>query len=280
MRCPGCGWEQPVAETCVVCGVRLTQRGETAAEARRREYARSQTVSQTGGGLKESLTQPVTWPLMAVRGVVGAAACALAAYILILQEGVVLNPTAVMVVLAFGFVGLYWILSALLAISLRQFLMEMLAFLIATVGLRLNLPEAFDSEQLRRGAKSVAARLKSPPPGGAVANSPDAALGQALSGSKAVEGELVEFRKQVDVVAGEAQALLDAGVPTQPWLEWKAQADLMRSMHAKLAPEARGAADLVLRRLSALERAMEQAVGGGTGSGAVESARSALEGLK
>lgn len=277
MRCPGCGWEQPLSETCVVCGVRLTQRGETAAEARRREYRESQTASRQSRSIQESMTLPVTRPLKLVRALVGAGACGIATYILIIQEGVVLNPMAVLVVLAYGFVGLYWILSALVDISLRQFLLEMMAFLIATVGLRMDLPEAFDSEQLQRGAATLTAKLKNKAVKGKEAPGAAKETSKGDPGAE-VAGDLGEFEQQLQSVVTEAKALVDAGVPTQEWLQWKALGEELRSMHNRLAPQSQEKTESTLRKLGALERAMEQAAGG-SNPDAVEAARKALDAL-
>ncbi len=274
MRCPGCGWEQPIAETCVVCGVRLTNRGETAAEARRRQAQQEEEEAAAPSSFREALPLDISAPLQIVRALSGAVTAGIATYIVIIQEGVVLTPMATLVVLAYGFVGVYWILSALMDISLRQFLMEMVAFLVATVGLRVNLPEAFDSEQIRKGAGVLSEKLRAKAAKGkADASKPQSDL---VPGGNA---DLGPFNEQLQTVITEAQALLDGGVPTQDWLNWKASGDELRTIHSKLAAPLQEQTSGTLRKLGSLERAMESAASGAD-TEAIAAAAKALQALR
>lgn len=293
MRCPGCGWEQPPGETCEACGARMTGKDLTPAEARAKAIQRARdaaaleeaslrcgraaskkpkTKAEFGSKeLLQLLATPLRRPLMAVRAVVGALTLALGLYVLVFQSNVLLTPLATVVVLAYAFVGLYWILTGLLSIAVRQFLLEMLAFLVVTVGLRVNLPEAFNSE-LAQSRKPAVAKAK------ATAKAETAKGPEKEAAPAAESGAPPEFKAQLTALANGGAQLLDAGVDTQAWMQWEL-GDALRKLRSGLPSATQEATAGVMRKVASLERAMESAVGGDSVR-ATDDARAALDVLR
>ncbi|GEM_PF-6203156 len=262
-----------MAEACVVCGTRLVERGTTAAEARRQALRQSIAPEKKFSNMREFLELRCGGPLLAARALVGASAASLGTYLLVLQDDVILEPGSTMVLIAYIFVGLFWTITSLLEISMRQFLLEMLAFLIVTVGLRVTIPEAFDRENFASRKASVARTGKGSADRKATGGNSheDAAL--------PASAPLAAFLDEATEAASEARELAVDGVTAQEWMQWRSTAEHIRTLRSSLGTEFSPITDPVMRQLATLERALETATGqdGAAQTTAVDRAADALE---
>jgi len=109
--------------------------------------------SQAGSGIRaageaaDPYLAPIRPALRVVRTLAGLAVTGLGGW-LFLGQDMVLAPAQVLYLIAFSCVGLFWLLSGTFVVTVRQFVLEMLLLVCATILLYVTLPEAFDPGKL------------------------------------------------------------------------------------------------------------------------------------
>jgi hypothetical protein len=83
-----------------------------------------------------------------VRTAAGVLAVGFGGWLFLLGQEMTLSPFNVILLIGYACVGLFWVLSATLPVTVRQFAMEMLLCAASTVLLVVTLPEAFDTGKL------------------------------------------------------------------------------------------------------------------------------------
>jgi hypothetical protein len=167
MRCPKCSFTQPAGPECLRCGI-IFDKYRTVQESQ--EPTVEDPVSEpevapaerpVGNAVGNATTtqppvlspvrqkddpfeKPIRTSLRIVRTGAGVLAVSFGSWLFVWGQDCSLAPFHVLLLITYGCVGLFWVLSAPLKVSVRQFAIEMLLFVFATVLLKVALPEAFD----------------------------------------------------------------------------------------------------------------------------------------
>jgi hypothetical protein len=93
----------------------------------------------------------------------------LGAWLFVFGQDFVMTPVEVVLILVYGMVSLFWLLSAPIRVSIRQFAIEVVIFAGAALALYAMMPEAFDVNRLSRHSDENRRLLVRPSSGGASA---------------------------------------------------------------------------------------------------------------
>ena len=219
MKCPKCGFEQPVSLECIRCGIVFSKFAksqkqaldELAEQSAELSETRPIDVDDTPATFRQDQPAPVrrdTSPLMNpaaapptsgtspggtplptfqtaptspnpldmpigpalrwVRLAAGLMAITFGSLLFWAGEAVAPEPIEALLLIIYLCVGVFWVLSFTFpTISVRRFSLEMLLFVVVTLGIRLTSPDLFDSgkltQGLRRPPESAAAAMSTTP---------------------------------------------------------------------------------------------------------------------
>ncbi len=142
MNCPKCGFVQPEADECVQCGV-LVARYRPDSERPKAPTREESEETIDEPTQPDPLKRPIRPPLRFVRTSAGLIGLALGSWLFLAGQLLELKPAHVLFMIAYACISLFWVLSAFVRVPVKQFAVEMLIFVVATLGLRIALPEAF-----------------------------------------------------------------------------------------------------------------------------------------
>jgi len=171
-----------------------------------------------------------------------------------------LKPYHVLFLIAFGCVSLFWILSTPIKISVRQFAIEMLLFIVATLLLRVGLPEAFE-------LGSLSHQTRAPLHGGPVWEKTEAKVNAE------------SFSKQVSGIAKSARGVLYDPEASRLAETWFADCDRARRTFRHLDAVGRKKCENLYKGMLALEASLERVLKQSSGLGAFEKAYIEVESL-
>ncbi len=180
MKCPQCLFDQPDAGVCVACGYVVAS--VKPRYAHHPDFAARQDASEARQGGRGSAPSPVSVPpasyydspydrpirasLRWIRSVGGLLGAMLGAWLFIFGQDIVMTPLEVVLILIYGMVSLFWLLSAPIRVSIRQFAIEVVFFTGAALALFAMMPEAFDVNRLSRSGDQTHRLLVRPSSGG------------------------------------------------------------------------------------------------------------------
>ena len=175
MKCPRCQYSQVSSSRCIACGhefdemlspmERKAQSPEQppVAPAPRPPYDDEfgdgeDTPVETPRPIQEMLQnarvetspyeRPIRPSLRIVRTLAGVAGAGLGAWLFVVGQEITFAPIHMVVLIVYGCISLFWIASAPIRVSVRQFVFEMILFIAATLFLKVAVPEAFDVGRL------------------------------------------------------------------------------------------------------------------------------------
>jgi len=152
------------------------------------------------------------------------------------------GPAQVLFLIGYGCVSLFWILSAPIRVPVRQFAVEMLVFVVATLLLRVALPAAFDL--------------------GRLSNNESAPLSAGLKGPDFVQDVTpAAFANEADNLCRLARAVLDDPDDGVVVDEWMVAAEGFRKLFRRLSAEQREEAELIYKGSIVLESRIKAVVG-------------------
>jgi len=191
MKCPKCGFEQPVGLECIRCGIVFSKYTKPQKQALRELAEQADELSETrpldmnetpatfaqeapapdhkpappnrttapGGTSAPPLSSPginaldqqVRPALKYIRLAAGLLAITFGSLLFWAGEAVSPEPIEALLLIIYLCVGVFWVLSLTLELTLRRFSMEMLLFVVVTLAIRLTSPELFDPGKLTRG---------------------------------------------------------------------------------------------------------------------------------
>ena len=243
MECPKCGFIQPASLECISCGIMI--------ERFRPEDERPiQQQTQAPAGMTpprfkttddDPFGRPIRSSLRIARTGAGIVGLGLGAWLFLAGQNLDLAPHQVLFLIGYGCISLFWILSAVLTISVRQFAIEMLIFVISTLLLRVALPEAFDP--------------------GTLSNRHSTALNAGLGDKVRSQGISSEvFVAKVEQLVNEARTVLDDSSDQTVAREWLDLADQLRKQFRAMDPPERKQIEALYKGVVALETHMKDAL--------------------
>lgn len=227
MQCPKCGFKQPSGLECLNCGLIF---------AKYRPEEHRQPAPQPAAPPPpppDPFRAPIRPLLRAIRTMAGLVAVVVGAWLFLGGQELHLLPLHVVLLIGYACVGLFWLLSAVLPVTVKQFAIEMLIFVISTVLLKVALPEAFDPGRL--------SNTETGPLQG----------GEAASVSAKLDAD--DYARQAEELARLARDVLDA--PGDPTMKetWARSAQQCRTAFRKLSRDERRKAEATYKAAVALE---------------------------
>jgi hypothetical protein len=263
MECPKCGFIQPASLECISCGIMIER-------FRPEDERPSQQQSQAPAGMAPSqfktvaedpFGKPIRNSLRIARTGAGVVGLALGAWLFLAGQNLDLAPHHVLFLIGYGCISLFWVLSAILTISVRQFAVEMLIFVISTLLLRVALPEAFDPGTLsNRHSTALNAGLG------------DIAQSQGISGAV--------FVARVEQLVDDARTVLDDSTNQENAREWLDHADILRKQFREMESPERKKIEVLYKGLVALETHLKEALSDDAPLDAFEKVFVSLESLE
>lgn len=251
MKCPKCGFEQPPSVECVHCGV-IIERARP--ESEREEVIRRYVESTKAELAEDPLGRPIRPALKVIRTAAGIIGLLVGGWLFVVGQQIDLRPFHVLFLIGYGCVSLFWVFSSWLRVSVRQFAVEMLIFVVATLLLKIALPEAFHPGTLSN-------RESGPLFAGVPAMSPET------------------FSRRAEGLASLARDVLDDIRDEDRLSSWLSScSNLKRSFGEMKAQERKRVGD-VYKKLVALEAKLKQVARKPDAEGFAQ-ARSAVEGLE
>ncbi len=264
MNCPKCGFQQPTGPECMDCGL-IFSKFKTE-EMRQQhmtppisEAPRAPEPTAVEFGAPDPLQMPIRPLLRVVRTFAGVMAIMFGIWLFFIGESYNLEPYHVLLLIAYACVGLFWVMSTPLKVSVKQFAIEMLVFVFATVLLKVALPEVFELGKLSN-------RESGPLIGDSGSSSEQKALTEK------------DFAAKVEDLLEEAREVLDDPSDkklTEAWLERSATT---RKLFRKMSKDERKKAEALYKGAVALEEKMEGVIVT-AGKRGVDDAFNALEDL-
>ena len=258
MKCPKCGFVQPESEECLNCTV-LVNRYKPS-EKREEEKAAIPLVEfQTVDG--DPFAQPIRPGLRFVRTGAGVVGIGVGAWLFGAGQNLDYGPAQVLFLIGYGCISLFWILSAPIRVPVRQFAIEMLIFIMATLLLRLALPAAFDL--------------------GRLSNSESAPLSAGLNDPDFVqEVTPAAFANEASRLCRLAQAVLDEPGSGEAVAAWKSADEKFRKRFRRLNAEQREEAEVIYKGSILLESRIKVVISNESSVTDFQAAVQALESLK
>lgn len=279
MQCPKCNFTQPTGPECLKCGIifdkyRAQMEAHESTEEDPKEYADAapapaEPVRPPAAALarlnpvrsEDPFQRPIRTSLRIVRTGAGVLAIAFGSWLFLWGQDQSLEPFHVLLLIAYGCVGLFWILSAPLKVSVKQFAIEMLLFVFATVLLKVALPEAFDLGTLSNRKSGPLAGGHGPGP--SETSVPDAGY----------------FVGALEGLASKARDVLDAPQEGDGLRNWLSDCAQLKLAFRKLNKEERKKVEKAYKATVALEQKMEQ-LAEDFGEGRADAAFGAVEALE
>lgn len=234
MKCPKCGFLQPATDECIQCGVFVeryrpeTLRPKVPAPEELEKTAEDPALDP------DPLKRPIRPSLRIARSGAGVVGLALGSWLFLAGQQLELRPAHVLFLIAYACVSLFWVLTAFVRVPVRQFAVEMLVFIVATLGLRVALPEAFSL----------------------------GTLSNQLSGPYiADEGEALprpeDFHEQIGQLADKARSVLQTPTDKALSAEWLTACKELKVAYRALPADARNRIEKSYKGLVALETRLE-----------------------
>lgn len=280
MQCPKCDFTQPAGPECLRCGIifdkfRLVQESQEPTVDDPATHEEVVPEAPPVGTNKptpppalspvfqkeDPFGKPIRTSLRIVRTGAGVLAVAFGSWLFVWGQDYSLAPFHVLLLITYGCVGLFWILSAPLKVSVKQFAIEMLLFVFATVLLKVALPEAFDL--------------------GTMSNKTSGPLaGGGLPGpSEPVPPDADVYAGVLDSLANKARDVLDDPEATNRVEGWLRECRTIKHDFRRMAREQRKSVENAYKATVALEQKMEQ-LKTGAGGGEVDQVFEAVENLE
>jgi hypothetical protein len=182
----------------------------------------------------DPFAQPIRPGLRFVRTGAGVVGLGVGAWLFGAGQDLDYGPAQVLFLIGYGCISLFWILSAPIRVPVKQFAIEMLIFIIATLLLRLALPAAFDL--------------------GRLSNNESAPLSAGLNGPDFVQDVTpAAFANEADNLCKLTRALLDESENGEVTVAWKSAHKKFRKIFRNLSAEERKDAELVYKGSILLE---------------------------
>jgi len=259
MKCPKCGFVQPQTEECLSCGL-IIERYRSQDEIRQLK----EEVQQASEPEEEdAFGRPIRSSMRVVRTGAGVIGVAVGAWLFVAGQQIELHPLHVLLLIAYGCVSLFWILSAPLPTPIRQFAIEMLIFVAATLTLRIALPEAFELGRLSNTQRT---------PLGAGAH-----MGGTGSQKSTTPAQFAGFTASL---AESAREVLDDPTDVERTEGWFEEFQATRRRFRYMAADQRKLCEGLYKSLLILERRMEDATKRSAGMDSLERAFIAIEDLE
>jgi len=175
MKCPKCQYEQVRSSRCIACGHEfdemlspMERKGHSSQPPNVPSASRPPHDDEFGDGdstpvetprpIQEMLQnnrvetspyeKPIRPSLRIVRTLAGVIGAGLGAWLFVVGQEIAFAPIHMVVLIIYGCISLFWIVSAPIRVSVRQFVFEMFLFVAATLFLKVAVPEAFDVGRL------------------------------------------------------------------------------------------------------------------------------------
>jgi hypothetical protein len=261
MKCPKCGFVQPQNSECVNCGI-FVARYKPEDERVRPPAPVASGEAAAAQGTQDPFMRPIRPSLRVVRTVAGMVGLLFGGWLFVAGQHLDLKPLNVFFLIAYGCISLFWILSAPIRVPVKQFAIEMLIFVSATLLLRVALPEAFEL--------------------GTLSNRQAGPLNVGLSGPGGTSRVLTPggFLNSMDVLASSARELLDEPSDPDSAQEWFARCQRAREFFRKLERGDRKKCESLYKSMVTLETRMEKVTVSDPPLGSLEDAFIAVEFLE
>lgn len=263
MKCPKCGFVQPQNSECMNCGIFVARyKPEDERVRPAGPEAPESTISKVADEAEDPFMRPIRPSLRIIRTAAGVAGLLFGGWLFVAGQQLDLKPLSVLFLISYGCISLFWILSAPISVPVKQFAIEMLIFISATLLLRVALPEAFEL--------------------GTLSNRQAAPLNVGLSGPGGTSPALTPsgFLNSMDILASDARELLDEPTDLPSAKEWFARCQRAREFFRKMEREDRKKCESLYKSMVTLETRMEKATISEPVFGSLEDAFIAVEFLE
>lgn len=258
MKCPKCGFVQPESPECLNCSV-IIERYKP--EEDRAEAPPEIPISDFRTTDGDPFARPIRPQLRFVRTGAGVIGLGVGAWLFGAGQNLDFSPAQVLLLIGYGCVSLFWILSAPIRVPVRQFAIEMLIFVVATLLLRIVMPAAFDL--------------------GRLSNSEHAPLSAGLQEQEFVqEVTLSAFANASDRVCRLARTVLDEPGKSDVAVEWAAETERLRKLFRRMSAQQREDAELIYKGAIVLESRIKAAIDGDASMEQIQDAFVAIESLE
>lgn len=258
MKCPKCEFIQPQSPECINCGLILAR---FRPEAERQQFVREELTRTMEPEETDPFKRPIRTSMRIIRSVAGVVGLLFGGWLFLAGQRLDLKPHHILLLIGYGCVSLFWVLSTPIKVSVRQFAIEMLIFVSATLLVRVALPEAFELGTLSN-------KTGSPLHGTQTGQEP----------SREVTPEL--FARRVSDTVDNARTVLED--PTDSGLAeaWLKELDASRRMFRFMKRTSRQRCEQLYKGMLALEAAVQRAIDPAAGLRAFEDAFIEVETLE
>ncbi len=254
MKCPKCGFVQPESNECLNCSV-IVDRYKPDGERTEAPPVVPLSDFRTTDG--DPFARPIRPGLRFVRTGAGIIGLGVGAWLFGAGQNLDYGPAQVLFLIGYGCISLFWILSAPIRVPVRQFAVEMLIFVVATLMLRLALPAAFDL--------------------GRLSNRESAPLSAGLQEPEFLQDVTpAGFANSADHLCKHARAVLDEPGNAEAVAEWTEETETLRKLFRRLTAEQRADAEKIYKGSIVLESRIKAA----TADPSVEQIRDAFAAIE
>ncbi len=258
MKCPKCGFVQPESNECFNCSV-IVDRYKPSEEREEEGPAIPMVDFKTVEG--DPFARPIRPGLRFVRTGAGVVGLGVGAWLFGAGQNLDFGPAQVLFLISYGCISLFWILSAPIRVPVRQFAIEMLIFVVATLLLRLALPAAFDL--------------------GRLSNTESAPLSAGLKGPDFVQDVTpAAFANEADNLCRLARGVMDDPDDGAAVEAWSTAADRFQRLFRHMSADQRVDRELIYKGSILLESRINAVVAGGSEATDFQEAFEALESLE
>lgn len=246
MECPKCGFQQPTGPECMDCGLIFAKFKTEEMRQKHmtppiREAPPAPEPATPEFGAPDPMLMPIRPSLRIIRAFAGLMAILFGIWLFFIGESYNLEPHHVLLLIAYACVGLFWVMSAPLKISVKQFAIEMLVFVFATVLLKVALPEVFELGKLSN-------RVSGPLAGGSAMSTEQKPLTEK------------DFAAKVEDLLAEAREVLDDPTDKKLTGAWLERSEATRKLFRKMSKKERKKAETLYKGTVALEEKIEKVI--------------------
>lgn len=269
MKCPQCLFEQAPSDTCIACGFSFKPKAAApaptpdkgAGQLSQDGFFRPASTPPSSAAKSSPYDRPIRPALRAVRSVGGLLGAAFGAWLFVFGQDIVMAPWEVLLFIVYLCISLFWLLTAPIRVSIRQFSIELLLFIGAALLLRILIPDAFDVDRLvkdREGTRLLVA-------------------GPVDAGDRS--SEAAGFSPDCAVLCGGAEAILADPADLEKLDQWKQHCDRLQAGFTNLSTADQARWGGAYKRITMLRNRLERAVETGAAED-IEEARRILEALR
>jgi hypothetical protein len=224
---------QPDTDECIQCGVLVARYRP---DSQRPKALTPEELEPTVDEPTEPdpLKRQIRPPLRFVRSGAGVIGLALGSWLFLAGQSLELKPAHVLFMIAYACISLFWVLSVFVRVPVRQFAFEMLIFVIATLGLRIALPEAFSLGTLSNQSN-----------------------GPYVAGEGDVAPEPVDFNAKMEKLADQARNVLQDLGERELSDRWLEDCRTLKVTYRGLSADQRRTMEAQYKSLVALEARLE-----------------------